>query len=149
MAQGEFYLSEIINATESYYFDKLSVIHTELEVEEFTDCLLQGDKDRFIETIQNIMENAVKYGDGKKIKIYGGEEEDCRLIHIENTGCSLKEEELQNIFDSFYRGGNSQSVKGNGLGLYICKSLMKKMDGDVFAQILGENFRVTVVARKA
>ncbi len=149
VVQGEFYLSEIINATEGYYFDKLSVIHTELEVEEFEECLLKGDKDRLIEVFQNIMENAIKYGDGKKIKIYGEEEEDCRLIHIENTGCGLKEEELQNIFDSFYRGSNSQAVKGNGLGLYICKSLMKKMDGDVFAQILDNNFRVTIVARKA
>ncbi len=149
VAQGEFYLSEIINATESYYRDKLSVIHTELEVEKFSDCLLKGDKLRMIEALQNIMENGIKYGDGKKIKIYGEDEEDCKLIHIENTGCSLKEEELQNIFDSFYRGSNSQTVKGSGLGLYICKNLMKKMDGDVFAQIRGESFRVTVVARKA
>lgn len=149
VVSGEFYLLEIISATESYYRDKLSVIHTELEVEKFADCLLKGDKNRFIETLQNIMENAIKYGDGKKIKLYGEDEEDCKLIHIENTGCSLKEEELQNIFDSFYRGSNSQAVRGNGLGLYICKNLMKKMDGDVFAQILDKNFRVTIVARKA
>lgn len=149
VVQGEFYLSEIINVTESYYCDKLSVIHTELETEEFADCLLKGDKNRLIETLQNIMENAIKYGNGKKIKIYGEDEEDCKLIHIENTGCSLKEEELQNIFDSFYRGSNSQAVKGNGLGLYICKNLMKKMDGDVFARIRDENFRVTVVVRRA
>ena len=149
VVSGEFYLLEIISATESYYRDKLSVIHTELEVERFADCLLKGDKNRLIETLQNIMENAIKYGDGKKIKLYGEDEEDCKLIHIENTGCSLKEEELQNIFDSFYRGSNSQAVRGNGLGLYICKNLMKKMDGDVFAQILDKNFRVTIVARKA
>jgi len=149
VVSGEFYLLEIISATESYYRDKLSVIHTELEVEKFADCLLKGDKNRLIETLQNIMENAIKYGDGKKIKLYGEDEEDCKLIHIENTGCSLKEEELQNIFDSFYRGSNSQAVRGNGLGLYICKNLMKKMDGDVFAQILDKNFRVTIVARKA
>ncbi len=149
VVQGEFYLSEIIHATESYYRDKLSVIHTELEVKKFADCLLKGDKLRLIEALQNIMENAIKYGDGKKIKIYGEDEEDCKLIHLENTGCSLKEEELQNIFDPFYRGSNSQTVKGSGLGLYICKNLMKKMDGDVFAQVLDRNFRVTVVVRKA
>ena len=95
------------------------------------------------------MENAIKYGDGKSIRIYGEDEEDCKLIHIENSGCSLKEEELTNLFDSFYRGSNSHAVKGNGLGLYICKNLMRKMDGAVFAQIKGESFRVTVVCRKA
>lgn len=149
VVMGEFYLSEVIGATALYYRDKLDTIHTKLELREFEECLLKGDKDRLLETLQNIMENAIKYGDGKEIAIWGEDEEDCKLIHIENTGCSLKEEELQNIFDSFYRGSNSQKSKGNGLGLFICKSLMKKMDGDVFAQILKERFRITVVVRKA
>ncbi|MBQ7775762.1 MAG: HAMP domain-containing histidine kinase [Lachnospiraceae bacterium] len=149
VVQGEVYLSEVLKATESYYRDKLSVIHTEFVAEKFSDCLLKGDKNRLIEVLQNIMENAIKYGNGERISIYCEDEEDCKLIHVENTGCSLKEEELPNLFDSFYRGSNSHGVKGNGLGLYICKTLMRKMDGEVYAQILGENFRVTVVIRKA
>lgn len=149
VVQEEFYLSEVIDAIESYYSEKLDVIHTKLEVQKFENCLLMGDKDRLIETMQNIMENAIKYGDGRKIKIYGEDEEDCKLIHIENMGSSLKEEELPNIFDSFYRGSNSQTVTGSGLGLYIAKNLMKKMDGDIFAQIRDGNFRVTVLLRKA
>lgn len=149
VVESEFYLSEVIKATEVFYRDKLSVIHTDFVVEAFSDCLLKGDKNRLIEVLQNIMENAIKYGDGQKIRMYGEEEEDCKLIHIENTGCSLKEEELPNLFDSFYRGSNSHGIKGNGLGLYICRSLMRKMAGEVFAQIKDGNFRVTVVVRMA
>ncbi len=149
VVMGEFYLSEVLNATESFYRDKLSVIHTQFHVEEFSECLIKGDKNRLIEVLQNMMENAIKYGDGKSIRIYGEDEEDCKLIHVENSGCSLKEEELPNLFDSFYRGSNSQGVKGNGLGLYICKTLMRKMDGDVFARIKDDRFVVTVVIRKA
>lgn len=147
--QDEFYLSELIKETEFYYRDKLSVVHTEFIVEEFSECLIKGDKNRLIEVLQNIMENAIKYGDRKSIRIYGEDEEDCKLIHIENTGCSIKEEELPNLFDSFYRGSNSHRVKGNGLGLYICKTLMRKMDGEIFAQVRGGNFRMSVVIRKA
>lgn len=146
--QSEFYLSEIIKSIEVYYRDKLSVIHTEFVVEKFSDCLLKGDKNRLIEVLQNIMENAIKYGDGKSIRCFCEDEEDCKLIHIENTGCSLKEEELPNLFDSFYRGSNSHNIKGNGLGLYICKNLMRKMEGEIFAQRNDDNFRVTVVIRK-
>lgn len=146
---GEFYLSEVLAAVKTYYRDKLSVIHTEFTVEDIPDCLLKGDENRLIEVLQNIMENAIKYGDGRSIRIYGEDEEDCKLIHIENTGCSLKTEELPNLFDSFYRGSNSHGIRGNGLGLYICKNLMKKMDGEVFAQIIEENFFMTVVIRKA
>ncbi len=146
---GEYYLSEVIKATESYYKEKLSVIHTEFQVDEITECLVKGDQDRMAEVLQNVMENAIKYGDGKRIRISFGEEEDCKLIQIENSGCSLKKEELPNLFDSFYRGSNSTGRKGSGLGLYICKTLMRKMDGEIFAGMKEDLFCVTIVVRKA
>ncbi len=146
---GEYYLSEVIQVIESYYRDKLAVMHTEFQVDEMWECLVKGDKNRLVEVLQNVMENAIKYGDGKWIRISIEEEEDCKLIHIDNSGCSLKREELSNLFDSFYRGGNSTGVKGSGLGLYICKTLMCKMDGEIYAQISADTFSVTVVVRKA
>lgn len=149
VCMGEYYLSEVVKVTESYYRDKLSVIHTEFHVDDTSECLVRGDKSRMVEVLQNVMENAIKYGDGKRIRISFGEEEDCRLIQIENSGCSLKKEELPNLFDSFYRGSNSAGRKGNGLGLYICKTLMRKMDGEIFAQMKEDVFCVTAVVRKA
>lgn len=149
VSMGEYYLSEVMKITESYYKDKLSVIHTEFQVDEISECLVKGDKNRMVEVLQNVMENAIKYGDGRRICISFGEEEDCKLIHIENSGCNLKEEELPNLFDSFYRGSNSTGMKGNGLGLYICKTLMRKMDGEIFAGMNEDVFCVTIVVRKA
>lgn len=146
---GEYYLSEVMQATESYYKDKLSVIHTEFQVDGISECLVKGDRNRMVEVLQNVMENAIKYGDGRRIRISSGEEEDCKLIQIENSGCSLKKEELPNLFDSFYRGSNSTNMKGSGLGLYICKTLMRKMDGEIFAGINEDIFCVTIVVRKA
>ena len=145
----EFYLSEIIKITENYYKDKLSVIHTDFHVDKIEECIVKGDKNRMVEVLQNVMENAIKYGDGKSIRIWMEEEEDCKLIHILNSGCSLKKEELPNLFDSFYRGSNSTNVKGSGLGLYICKTLMRKMDGEIYAQIKEDAFCVTVVVKMA
>ena len=146
---GEYYLSEVMKVIESYYKDKLSVIHTEFQVDEISECLVKGDKNRMVEVLQNVMENAIKYGDGKSIYISFGEEEDCKLIHIKNSGCNLKKEELPNLFDSFYRGSNSTGMKGSGLGLYICKTLMRKMDGEIFAGMNKDVFCVTIVVRKA
>lgn len=146
---GEYYLSEVMKVIESYYKDKLSVIHTEFQVDEISECLVKGDKNRMVEVLQNVMENAIKYGDGKSICISFGEEEDCKLIHIKNSGCNLKKEELPNLFDSFYRGSNSTGMKGSGLGLYICKTLMRKMDGEIFAGMNKDVFCVTIVVRKA
>ena len=138
VSMGEYYLSEVMKVTENYYKDKLSVIHTEFQVDEISECLVKGDKERMVEVLQNVMENAIKYGDGKSIRISFGEEEDCKLV-----------EELPNIFDSFYRGSNSNDVKGSGLGLYICKKLMRKMDGEIFAGMNGDVFCVTIVIKKA
>ena len=146
---GEVYLKDVIEGIEAYYRDKLSVLHTELEVGEFDNALLSADKDRLVESLQNLMENAIKYGDGKWIKITFSEEEDCKLITVSNSGCALKESEMTDIFDSFYRGSNTENIQGNGLGLYIVKQLMTKMDGDVYAEIEGDIFRVTLVVRKA
>ena len=146
---GEVYLSAVVDSIQAYYREKLSVVHTNFTVENFDECLLKGDQNRLIEVLQNIMENAIKYGDGRSIRIMFEDEEDCKLIHIENSGNALKDEELPNLFDSFYRGSNSHGVKGNGLGLYICKTLMHKMEGEVYAKSGEESFTVTVVVRKA
>lgn len=145
----EVYLSQVMTTIQTYYQDKLSTLHTKFIVEDMEECLLKADKDRLVEVLQNMLENAIKYGDGKEIRMTLREEEDCKLLCVENTGCSLKEEELPNIFDSFYRGSNSQNVKGSGLGLYICRELMRKMDGEVFAEIKNGSFLVTAVVQKA
>ena len=143
---GEFYISEVIDRIKTYYNDKLP--ETEFTVEKYSDCLIGGDPDRLTEVFQNIIENAIKYGDGHYIHVAFSDEEDCRLVTVSNSGCTLPENELAHIFDSFWRGSNSGSQKGTGLGLYICRSLMTAMDGDVFAEICGGEMRVTAVCRK-
>lgn len=144
----EFYLSEVLQIILNYYREKMLLNHTEFSLDDVSDCLLYGDLDRTVEVMQNVIENALKYGDGKKIHIYFNEEEECKLIAIENSGCYLGKEEVSNIFDSFYRGSNSEGVKGSGLGLYICKQLLHKMDGEIYADISGNQFIATIVLRK-
>ena len=145
---GEFYLSELVTKTELYYTEKLSLVKTEFRVGEYGNCLIYGDYERSIEVIQNIMENAIKYGDGKNISINFSEEEGCILFAVSNTGCTLSENDLPHVFDSFWRGENAVKAKGSGLGLYICRQLMHRMNGDIFADIKGDIITVTAVFRK-
>lgn len=146
---GEFYLSEAIRKIEAYYADKLDFLKTEFTIDAYTDCIVKGDLERVIEVLQNLMENAIKYGDGRKIHITFSEEEDCRLITVENSGEALPENELPYIFDSFWRGSNVKSQSGSGLGLYICRRLLSKMDGEIFAAGKTESMSVTVLLRKS
>lgn len=143
--QGEFYLSELVSAVSAYYRDKLEIMKISFYVEEYTDCLMKGDLDRSVEVLQNIVENAVKYGDGHEIALSFSREEDCRLLTVRNTGCTLAQTELPHIFESFIRGTNANGVNGSGLGLYICRQLMHKMQGEIFAEIREGQMYVTVI----
>lgn len=144
----EIYLWDIIKMVKMYYSEKMRKNHTDFIIEETGNCLIYADTDRLVEVLQNVIENALKYGDGKKINISFDEEEDCKLIVVSNTGNSLKEEEIPNLFDSFYRGSNSGNIAGSGLGLYISKELMHKMDGDIYIAVSEDIFKIVLVLRK-
>lgn len=146
---GEFYLSGLVTNINAYYTEKLSLIKTDFTVGEYSNCLISGDLDRSVEVVQNIIENAIKYGDGKEISIDFSEEDGCILVTVKNSGCTLPDTDLPHIFESFWRGTNAESQKGSGLGLYICRQLMHKMNGEVFAQIKDGNMCVTAVFGKA
>lgn len=146
---GEFYLSELITKVKLYYTEKLALIKTDFSVDEYRDCLVNGDLDRSVEVVQNVMENAIKYGDGRQIAICFSEEDGWILVTVKNSGCTLHEDELTHMFESFWRGQNAENKKGSGLGLYICRQLMRKMKGEIFAEIKGKDMCITMVFGKA
>lgn len=146
---GEFYMSAVMDKIISHYSEKLALLGTGFETEKYGDCLICGDADRAVEVLQNIIENAIKYGDGKEISISFSDEEDCRLVTVKNSGCTLPPDELPHIFDSFFRGSNAGDKSGSGLGLYICRTLMRKMGGEIFASCRDDEMSVTAVFPRA
>lgn len=130
---SEFYIKDLVDMIRQYYVPKCSLMMTEFDVGSFDNKLLKGSIDSAFEVVENVMENAFKYGDGKRIEISFYEEEGCQLMKIKNTGGPVKEEEMPHLFDSFFRGSNADGKEGNGLGLYICREIMRKMGGDIFA----------------
>ena len=149
VTQGEAFLSQIIAKIHARYAPQLSLSGTEFAVQKYDDCILSCDADRLAECLQNLIENAIKYGDGKRIEIGFDKQDGCELITVTNTGCSLEAKELPQIFGSFHRGNNADKIQGNGLGLFICKRLMSLMGGEVYAVIQGDCFSVTLVVKLA
>ena len=74
--------------------------------------LLSCDLDRATEVLQNIIENAIKYSDGKYITNDITKQEAYQLITIANSGCSLSPLETPYIFNSFWRGSNVKNCGG-------------------------------------
>ena len=146
---GEEFLSVIITRIDARYTPQLSMSGTELAIRKYDDCILSCDPDRLAECLQNLIENAIKYGDGRRIEISFDKMDGCELITVSNTGCTLETKELPQIFESFHRGNNADKVQGNGLGLFICKRLMSLMGGEIYADIRNGCFFVTLVVKLA
>ncbi len=131
----EFYIKDVLSQIKEYYEEKMALNQIAFHMGEYSNSLVYGDKNRVVEVIQNIIENAIKYGDGKKIWLEMKKDEEAYYIKISNTGCTLPERELPHIFDSFFRGTNVKKQPGSGLGLYICRSLMHLMEGEITSQL--------------
>lgn len=149
LENGEFYLSELVQNIADYYIEKLKLVKTELVIGKYKNYLLFGDLNRAEEVLQNVIENALKYGNGKRVDLLFPDNDEGVLITVRNSGCTLNNYELPHIFESFWRGANSENIRGSGLGLYICRKLMHKMNGEIFAEINGEFISVTAVFSRA
>lgn len=136
---GEVYIKEVLEEIREYYEDKMALNQIEFWVGNYSNCLIYGDKDRLVEVLQNIIENAIKYGDGRKIWLEMDKEEEEYKILVFNTGCQLTNKELLHVFDSFYRGSNVGKKPGSGLGLYICRQLLHLMEGEITAAMAEKN----------
>jgi len=92
------------------------------------------DSDMLHQVIYNLMDNAVKYtNEGGLISVEINRLSDNTEIIISNTGEGIPKEHLDRVFDRFYKLDSSRSLDtgGSGLGLYITKTLVEKMDGTI------------------
>ena len=95
------------------------------------------DKDMISQVIVNLLSNAVKYTrPGGSIKIQTEVDEITKRarVSITDTGVGISEDEIEHVFDKFYRvGANNRCAKGTGLGLNLVKQIVEKVhDGLVF-----------------
>ncbi len=144
---SEYYLFDLVKKIKNGYSEKCKIEKLELSIGECENHILKGDIDRMYEVFGNLFENAFKYGDGRKITIKFYEEEYCQLISVYNSGEPVRDNDMAHLFDSFFRGSNIDGKKGNGLGLYICSEIMKKMDGEIFANKHEDGMEFVLVCR--
>jgi signal transduction histidine kinase len=130
-------LSEIIKKNDS----KGLVTETELP-----KIIINIDDKRMSQVIGNIISNSYKYA-GTRIDVdYGITDKYLKMV-IKDYGPGVSRDELELITNKFYRGRNAQSDNkdGSGLGLYIAKSLMIKMNGELICDSDEEGFSVTLM----
>lgn len=96
-----------------------------------------SDKSRINTILRNIIDNAVKY---RRIDIehpyvllsLGINENGDATISISDNGEGISKDKLEKVFDMFYRG--TSTGQGTGLGLYICREVLNKLNGKIHVQ---------------
>lgn len=98
---------------------------------------LLGNSAKIKEVITNFVDNAIKYTpEGGHIDIWHDREEDMIATNVKDNGYGMNDEEQKNLFEKFYRvkNTNTKGIPGTGLGLFICRQIVEKCDGKVWAQ---------------
>lgn len=95
--------------------------------------LVLGDTDRLQQVLTNLVENALKYSGGGSIEVAAQVWDDNVEISVQDEGPGVSDADRQRIFGLFERGaqGPGSSVRGAGLGLFICKSIVEAHGGTI------------------
>lgn len=99
-----------------------------------------GDDERLMQVIRNILINAIKFTPRMgKITIKSSSENEHVMISISDTGIGIPKDKLSTIFERFYQvdGSVSRKYGGVGLGLSICKKIIEKHNGSIWAESEG------------
>lgn len=109
---------------------------------------VQADKDGIERVIINIISNSVKYTpDGGKISIYVGYVHNDAYVKIKDSGIGIPKEDIDKIFERFYRVDKARSRKlgGTGLGLSIAKEIIEQNNGNInIKSTLGKGTEVVI-----
>lgn len=128
---------------------KLIQARADILVETHSLVPVYGDPAALYHIFSNIIENAIKYSipDGTPwLRIVGETLPHSVRYVIEDQGRGIPEAELSSIFSATSRGSNTQGIKGQGIGLYIVKQLMRRLGGEIaISSKVGEGTQVRLL----
>jgi signal transduction histidine kinase len=86
------------------------------------------------QVISNLVSNALKYGAGTPVVVRADSADDVLILRVEDGGPGLPDEDLERIFELFYRSPrNSGRAAGTGIGLFVARELVTAMGGTIHA----------------
>lgn len=114
----------------------------QMRVELKSGLVVDGDTQALRRAVDAILDNAFKYtGDNKMVdvRVCLKEQDGQAHLTISDNGVGLERAELDRVFDRFYRVGNemTRTSRGSGLGLFLCREMIRLHGGDVTARSEG------------
>ncbi len=144
---NRFPVRSFITELEASFGQALSSRKMSFETEINTESLW-ANQSLLTRAVGNIIGNAVKYaGEGTRVRLKIERHENSQVLRISNNGPSLPEDGLDKIFQRFYRGEESRTSPGTGLGLNIAAEIVHRHKGSLKAENLyprGVEFIITL-----
>jgi PAS domain S-box-containing protein len=112
--------------------------------------VIQADRDKFAIALHNLLGNALKYTPkGGKVTFTVKNDNHELAVEVTDTGIGIEEQELERVFERFYRSKDPRvnKITGTGLGLTLAREVMRQHGGDITVQSqmnLGSTFTLTL-----
>ena len=109
------------------------------------ECVI-GDSDRLKQVLLNLVSNAVKYNrENGSVFINTRVDADELQIAVEDTGAGIDPQDIEHLFERFYRIPGSESAEGTGLGLSVAKTIVEQHNGRIAVDsIVGKGTTFTI-----
>lgn len=142
----EFDLGEQLRECLLAFEDAWEAKDLQIETDIQDDVRIKSDPELLSLVWNNLISNAVKFTpDGGTIGLSLKTEGSSVVVQVRDTGCGMKPEVGQHIFEKFYQGDTSHATQGNGLGLALVKRVVDILSGEIGVQsVYGEGSTFTV-----
>ena len=123
-------------------------LNIETDIED--DVRIRSDAELLSLVWNNLISNAVKFtSEGGTIGVSLKTEGNLVIVSVSDTGCGIRPEVGQHIFEKFYQGDTSHATQGNGLGLALVKRVVDILNGEISVQsVYGQGSTFTVKFRR-
>lgn len=137
--RSKFDMSNLIAEVQEEYLSTITshrILFTEIE-----PALVLAEWDKINQVLVNLIDNAIKYSvSGTTIKISVRRKADYALISVADEGIGISAENIPKLFERYYRVKEGlQGIPGFGIGLFLCYEIIKRHDGDIWAESIVGN----------
>lgn len=142
LKEESFSLEELAKPLVKSFIPISKASNVEMEMEIDDGLLVVGDREKVSLVMENLIDNALRYTRKRGVvRIFIEKEKDSVTFKVKDEGIGISKEDQDHIFTKFFRanGVNKEKAEGSGLGLFIAKSIVERLGGEIgFSSKKGE-----------
>lgn len=120
-------MNDVVQRTMAIHPGMLLIVESDDEIPE-----IEMDGTRIAQVLENLINNAIKYAPESQVTLQVLNEGIRLRVNVIDKGPGIPTEHISNLFERFYRvPETSTSVRGTGLGLYICRKIIEAHGGEI------------------